>query len=238
MNKNKKFMEHTGHSATISNSWIHFACLESLRVVHGFSTGHDWAFHVWWLCHWRDAMTLDSFFPDLRQRWCSSNRMFNITTLLEFLHSKFQHCIMSSRFPTPISVLILLATMQSRIKCVITSSGLSEGESFQQCSPKSDWIKGEERRGSWTVVHRSQKECSAICTEIYITSLSGLSVPRAMSTIKQPIYEILILICYFDIDFILKKKIHFNQLKLSGWNWLKYSMHNVSNFFISSNGIW
>jgi hypothetical protein len=99
-----------GHSASTSNSRIHPACPES-RVWGAVSAqGLIGPFILEDYVTWENyAMMLDSvFLPQLRRRRCSLRAQWfqqngarpHVTPeVLEFLHSKFQHRIMSNRFP-------------------------------------------------------------------------------------------------------------------------------------------
>jgi hypothetical protein len=160
------------------------------------------------------AMRLDSsFLPQLRWRRCSLHaqwfqqdgaRPHNIPQVLEFQHSKFQHRIVSNRFPTAIPVPILMATMQSRFKSVwLRPLGLSEGQSVQAVLPELclSW-----RRGSRKGVQRSQEEFSPVLYSTLYYVFKRFESPKgltsSMSSTTLPICEILILVCYFDTVFI------------------------------------
>lgn len=85
------------------------------------------------------AMILDSFLiPELcfQQDGAGAHTTPDV---LEFLHYEFQHRVVSNRFPQQFLCGFSWPTMQSRAKSVcLLPLGVSEGQSVQQWSLKSD----------------------------------------------------------------------------------------------------
>jgi hypothetical protein len=156
-------------------------------------------------------MMLDSFFlPQLRRRRCSLHaqwfqqyaaRPHTTPEVLQFLHSKFQHRIVSTRFP-------------QQFQC---------GFSWPQCSPDLNpcdyfhWGYLKDRVFSSAprtlpelketkVLYRSQEECSAVLYRNFYYVFKRFESPKglttSMSSTTLPICEILIFVSYFCTVFI------------------------------------
>jgi len=157
-------------------------------------------------------MMLYSFLPQLRRRRCSLNaqwfqqdgaRPHTIPQVLEILHSKFQHRIVSNRFP-------------QKFQC---------GFSWPSCSPDlnpcdyflwgylKDTVFSNAPRTLSELKERINESCGQVTKGMLTRIVHNLhyvfkrfecpkGLTSSMSSTALPTCEILILVCYFNTVFI------------------------------------
>ena len=197
----------THHPHQIHESTLH--AQNSLGGVCGFRAGLDWDY----VTGENYVLMLDSFFlPQLRQRRCflhvqwfqqDGARPHTTPEVLELLHSKFQHRIVSNLFP-------------QQFQC---------GFSWPPCCPDlnpcdyflwgylKDKVFSSAPRTLPELKERIKESCAQVTRGMLICTvqnfLLGLQAVReskgltsSMSATALPICEILILVCYFDTVFV------------------------------------